>query len=116
MSVDEMLNTALTAVGLPVFPNSYTGDEERYIVWSYAQIPAVHACDAPHAARYLITVHLYLPHKENPNALKQAISRALFNADCTWPSITNISDSEGQGYAIECEWSDGGGYYGDDNP
>lgn len=116
MSVDEMLNTALTTVGLPVFPNVYTGDLESYLVWTYAQIPAVHACDAPQSARYLITVNLFLPHKENPNALKRAISMALFNADCTWPSITNISDSEGQGYAFECEWTDGGGLYGNSQP
>lgn len=116
MSVDEMLNTSLETIGPPVYPNSYTGDDERYIVWSYVEIPAVHACDAPHAARYLITVRLYLPQKENPNTIKRAISWALFNAECTWPSITNISDQEGQAYALECEWTDGGGYYGSDQP
>lgn len=111
MTVDEMLKSALASAGIPSYPNIYTGGAKTYAVWSYAQIPAVHACDAPHAARYLITVNLYLPTKANPNVLKQAISRALFEADCTWPSITNISDSDGQGYAIECEWTDGGGYY-----
>lgn len=116
MTIDEILNTALASTGLPVYPNDYTGPEERYAVWSYAEIPALNACDTPHAARYLITVRLYLPRKENPTAIKHAVARALFRAECTPPSITNISDSEGQGYALECEYTDGGVCYGADQP
>lgn len=116
MSCDENLQTALKALGLPVYPNVYTGQELEYITWSYTEIPEVPADDAPHAARYLITVRYYLPFDKNPNGMKRAISRALFDAWCTWPSITNISDQVGQGYALECEWTDGGGYYGTNQP
>lgn len=116
MSVDSMLNTALGSTGLPVYPNEYTGPDLEYLTWSYTQIPEVDADDAPHAARYLITVRYYLPFDKNPNGMKRAISRALFAAECTMPSITNISDREGQAYALECEWTDGGGYHGADQP
>ncbi len=112
MSVDEMLDACLQSTGLPVYPNDYTGGELSYITWSYVEIPALNACDRPGAARYLITVRLYLPHKQNPNGIKHVISWALFSAECTWPSITPIGDREGQGYAFECEWTDGGGWYG----
>lgn len=116
MSCDETLQTALTSLGLPAHPNEYVGPDLEYLTWSYTEIPEVPADDAPHAARYLITVRYYLPFDKNPNAMKRAISRALFRAECTWPLITNITDQEGQGYALECEWTDGGGYYGSDQP
>lgn len=116
MSCDETLQTALETLGLPVHPNEYTGPDLEYLTWSYTQIPVVAADDAPHAARYLITVRYFLPFDKNPNGMKRAISWALFRAECTWPSITNITDQEGQGYALECEWTDGGGYYGSDQP
>lgn len=114
MSVDSMLNTALESTGLPVYPNDYTGPDLEYIAWSYVQIPTLDACDQPGAARYLITVRYFLPHKQNPNAMKRAICLALFGAGCTMPSITPIGDAEGQGYALECEWTDGGVLYGTD--
>lgn len=114
MSIDETLKTALSGVGLPVYPNIYTGPDLEYLVWSYTEIPAVFADGAPHAARYLVNVRYYLPHKQNPSATKQLLRRALFGAGCTWPSITPIGDSEGQGYAFECEYTDGGGFYGGD--
>lgn len=114
MSVDSMLNAALESTGLPVYPNNYTGDELAYLTWSYVELPALDAGDEPHAARYLITARYFLPHKQNPNAMKRAISRALFSAGCTMPAITPIGDAEGQGYAFECEWTDGGVLYGAD--
>ena len=116
MSIDEVLQTALETTGLPVYPNVYTGGDPEYLVWSYSELPAVFADGAPHAARYLVIVRWYLPHKKDPATLKQQLRRALFNAGCTWPSILSIGDSEGQGYALECEYTDGGGFYGNGNP
>ena len=113
MSVDSKISTALENV-LPgaVFPNLYTGALLNYAVWAYTEIPTVFADRAPHAARYLVQVHYFLPHKENPNPVKRQLQRALFDAGCTWPSILNASDAEGQHYVLECEYADGGGYYG----
>lgn len=112
-TVDDVLQQALEETGLPVFPNLYTGKLLEYIVWSYTEIPAVFADEAPHAARYLVNARYYLPHKQDPSGMKQQIRLALFGAGCTWPSIVPIGDSEGQGYAFECEYADGG-YYGSD--
>lgn len=112
MNVDTMLQQALSPV-FPdaVFPNTYTGPLLEYVVYNYQIIPEVFAERAPRAARYVIQVHYYLPHKQNPRAGFQALSRALFNAGCTWPGMVNGSDSDGQHYILECEWTDGGGYY-----
>lgn len=113
MSVDSVLRGALESV-LPgaCYPNVYTGDLLEYAVWAYTEIPTVFAERAPHAARYLIRVHYYLPHKDNPNPVKRQLQRSLFDAGCTWPQIVPASDSEGQHYVLECEYADGGGYYG----
>lgn len=112
MNVDEMLATALEPV-FPdaVFPNLYTGQLPEYVVWNYQVIPAVYAERAPHAARYLIQVHYYLPHKKSPLSSIQALARALFDAGCSWPGVINGTDSDGQHYILQCEWVDGGGYY-----
>lgn len=111
--MSEQLQTACESV-LPgaVFPQLYTGGLLKYIVWDYNQIPQVFAERAPHAARYLVQVHFYLPHKENPQAVILALSRALFEKDFTWPTVTDATDSDGQHWVLECEYADGGGYYG----
>ena len=95
-----------------VFPQLYTGPLTRYAVWQYNILPAVWAEQAPHAARYLVMVHSYLPHKENPQAAILALSQALFGAGMTWPQVTDASDADGQHWVLECEYTDGGGYYG----
>ena len=95
-----------------VFPQVYTGPLLRYAVWDYNVMPAVWAERAPHAARYLCQVHFYLPHKENPQKAILALSAALHERDFTWPQLTDATDAEGQHWVLECEYADGGGYYG----
>ena len=109
----EILDSALSAV-MPgaVFPQIYIGDLVKYVVWDYNTIPSVWAEGAPHAARYLVQVHFYLPHRENPHEALLSLSRALFDAGLTWPSLTDAADAEGQHWVLECEYTDGGGYYG----
>lgn len=112
MTTDAAIKAALETI-LPLYPNKYTGTELEYIVYNYSTIPEVFADSVPHAARYLVQVHLYLPDKKNPNPYKLAISRALKEHGFTWPSITNASDGDGQHYTFECSYVNGGGYYGD---
>lgn len=111
MSVDQALQTALSPLGIPASPNLYDGDATEYIVTSYEVVPEVYAERAPHAARYIVNVSYMLPHGDNPNSKLQQICMALWEAGFTWPGITNASDADGQQYALECEYVDGGGYY-----
>lgn len=115
MTVDEAVVSALTNI-LPVYPNKYTGEQLEYIVYDYTVIPTVYADHAPRAARYLVNVHHYLPEKEDPTSKRIDISKALFDAGFTWPSITNASDDEGQHYVFECEYADGGDFYRNNQP
>ena len=109
-SSDEAINDAFSSI-LPLFPNVYTGTELSYLVYNYYMIPEVFADSAAHAARYSIQLHLYLPHKTNPNATKLSIISACVNNGFTFPSMTNASDEDGQHYVFEFEYANGGGLY-----
>ena len=110
MSCAEMLQSALSPSGLPVYPNVYTGTDEEYLVTNYTVLPDVFAEDTAHAARYLIQVHYYLPPKKNPNTMIQTLCRALADAGCTCPDVTPAEEKNKQHYALECEYCDGGMY------
>ena len=111
MSVDQALETALSQLGIPTARNLYGGQAVEYITTNYETMPTVFAERAPHAARNIVQVHYHLPHGDNPNSMLQQISEALWEAGFTWPAITNASDADGQHYALECEYVNGGGYY-----
>ena len=116
MSCDAALQTALRPLGLPVFPNKYTGMELSYLVTNWSMLGAAHGGDFAQAARYLVQVHYYLPDKLNPNPMLERICKALAAADFTSPDISPAHSDHGQHYAIECEYCDGGVDYGDCNP
>lgn len=107
MSVDATIRTALTPIVPIVKPNVHTGTELEYIVFNYTELPTLHADNHPHAIRYLVQVHWYLPTNANPNTKKKQIKQALLNADFTYPSTTNASDGEGQHFVFEMEYCDG---------
>ena len=111
-NVDNALQAALQPLGLPVYPVLYTGQDLEYIVTNHTSIHAVYAERAPQAARHLVTVLYFLPWKKNPNPMILQISQALFAQGFTWPNVTDASDNEGQIYALECEYVNAGGFYG----
>ena len=57
MSVDAALQTALRPLGLPVFPNKYTGSATSYLVTNWTMLGTAHGGDFAGAARYLVQVH-----------------------------------------------------------
>ena len=94
-----------------VFPQVYTGPLVRYVVWNYDVLPRVWAEGIPHAARYLVMVHYYLPHGEDPRGAILGLQRALSNAGFTWPSLTDATDSDGQHWVLECDVSKCPGFF-----
>ena len=111
-NVDDALQAALKPLGLPVYPVLYTGADLEYIVTNHTTVPLIFAEHIPNAARYLVTVRYFLPWKKNPNPMILQISQALFDAGFVWPSVTEASDADGQVYALETQYINGGGYYG----
>lgn len=110
----EALQGALETVfdSSQIFPHVYTGTLLRYVVWNYSVLPALWADSRPRAARYLVQVHFYLPHKEDARETILALQRALADAAFTWPALTDAADADGQHWVLECEYVDGGGFYG----
>lgn len=107
-TVDEKLLRVLSAIVPAAAPNLFDGDALEYITWQYSTIPVIFAESRPHMARYLVSVHLFLPNGENPNGKKLEICQDLHAAGFTYPSITNASDKLSQHYVFECEYADGG--------
>ena len=110
--VAEKIRTACETVVPDVFPQLYTGPLLRFVVYNYNIIPTVWTEAGPAASRYLVQVHFYLPHKEEPREAILGLQSALFNAGFTWPGVTDAEDSDGQHWILECEFADGGGVYG----
>lgn len=108
MSIDELLETAVSAIVPACAPNRYNGNVTTYATWNYSTIPVVFADSKPDAARYLIQVHLFLPFNTNPNSIKLQLARSLHSYGMTYPSITPAHDKAGQHYVFECEYTDGG--------
>lgn len=101
--IDTTIRTALQPMGIPVEPNEYEGEATEYISYVYQELGAVHAEKRPHAIRYILDVHWYLPRGKNPESGKNRIRHLLLAAGATWPNIVNASDKEGQHYVFECE-------------
>jgi len=111
IALKEALEPLLPGRAAPV---EYTGKSPEYIVWNHSMIPEVFAEGIPHAARYLVQVHYYLPNGKNPDPMKVRICQALMAADFTCPSIQDANEAEGQHYVFECEYLNAGPAYGED--
>lgn len=107
MSIDATIRNAITPIVPVCVPQIYTGTETEYCVFNYSELPTDFGDNMPHAMRYLVQLHWYLPLKANPNAKKKQIKQALANADFTYPSVVNASDADGQHFVFECQHVDG---------
>lgn len=115
MTVNELLKATLEPL-LPgrTAPVEYTGKSLEYITWNHSMIPEVFADGVPHAARYIVQVHYYLPNGKNPDPMKLEICSALMAADFTCPSIIDANEAAGQHYVFECQCCNAGPTYGED--
>lgn len=112
MSCDAALQTALKPLGLPVYPNKYTGSALEYLVTNFTALGAAHGGDFAQAARYLVQVHYYSRDKLNPNDMIERICKALAAEDFSSPDIIPGHSDHGLHWVIECEYCDGGVDYG----
>ena len=114
MSLEARLREQLLPIVPVVKPQRYDGDALEYIVLRITVVPDLHAESQPRAFRCLVSVHWYLPLRLeaypsegiNPLERKKQIASAIRAAGCTWPSIEDASDDNGQHYVFECEGMD----------
>src|SRR5574344_126836 len=113
MSINSTIRAALETMVQSVNSIVNTGSETEYIVFNCTELPDELGDNEPHAIRYLVQIHWFVPWRTesgaaiNPNTKKKQIKRALLNADFTYPSTTNASDGEGQHFVFETEYCDG---------
>lgn len=74
MDVNAEIQALETITGLPVSPDIYSGDEDKYIVYSYAdERPVFFGDDEAIEDQAIIQVNLFTPPKFNYMALKHQI-------------------------------------------
>lgn len=112
MSVNERIIGALEPLGLPVVPDLYTGDEDRWITFHHGSRGALFGDDGPGAEIRTVQVHLYVPCGINTLTLRRGIKRRLLAAGFTWPAETDAGTDtwagiERQHIVFECEIEEG---------
>lgn len=108
------INSSILSVAQEYAPcytwDAYEGslDERlsRYFVFNYETLPCSFGDDDAPYERYLIQLHYFCPRGENTVKLRKKIKRSLVEAGFTFPSETNVSDSDGQHYVFEFETFD----------
>lgn len=107
MSLNTIIRAAITPIVTECVPDQYGGTATEYCTFNYSELPDAFGDDSPHAIRYLVQLHYFLPTGANPYAKKKQLKNALLNAGFTYPSVTNASDGDGQHIIFETEYSDG---------
>jgi hypothetical protein len=107
MNVNSTIMNALLPLGYPVCQGHYTGVEDTYIVFNYADDRGMtFADDAPEDDVVSIQVHLFCLGKFDYRKLKKLIRVKLFNAGFSYPSIpldTYESNTDKNHIVFECE-------------
>lgn len=109
MSIDEKLRTAVTPLVAELAPDLYPGEKAEYCTYNYTEAPDGFGDNLPHATRYLVQLHWFLPLKRRPQPKKKRLKHALAAVrGFTAPLVTNASDGTGQHYVFEFEAVEGG--------
>ncbi len=106
MTVNQMIIDVVSPIVPKVYPDNYNGEEPEYCVFNCSEYPDLFGDDAPTLIRYAVMLHYFLPLGKNPISVKKKIQKALYDAGCTYPTVTNATDNEYQHYVFEFEYID----------
>ena len=102
--LDNKIKTAVEPLVAECVPGLYTGEAEEYCTFNCTEIPSAFGDNRPHAVRYLVQLHWFLPLKRRPYPKKKALRRALMAVrGFAAPTITDATDGDGQHYVYELE-------------
>lgn len=87
------IRAALSFTGLSCTLNVYDGTDDTYFVLNMDTRADDFADDAPQHDRHLVQVHLFAPFTRNTMLLRKQVRAALFAAGCTYPDVTDASES-----------------------
>lgn len=106
MSVNALIESALSQICTEVVADVYKGPAKEYITFSYQIVPSNYADNSAEALVYLIMVHYCCPSRTNSLAKRKLIRQTLADF-CTYPTESNLTDENGQEYVYTCEYTDG---------
>ena len=120
MNTFERIQNIAKSLGIPAYPDSYTGKDsarpERWLTYNFAANNGdLYGDDAPNAVVHSIQVHLFMPANKNFFAIQNSIRNALFEDGFTFPDITvtvdkvttaNSGTSKLRHIVFECETED----------
>ncbi len=109
MTVDEIIVSVLTPVGLDIEEGVYTGANTSYITFDYYTIPHDFTDNAPSHEIYRMAVHLVAPPRTSLSAKRAQIKTLLFAAGFTFPEEVNATSKAEKHYIYECEYLDSSG-------
>lgn len=104
MSVNKVINGALSGFGFPIQPDTYKGAEKKYFTFNYADDrPAHFSDDEPQYTIAYMQIHFFMPLKENYLKIKNQIREALFKAGFTYPAVTISTENDIRHIVFECD-------------
>lgn len=110
MNINQIIIQAVNPIVGVVVPDYYEGNETTYCTFVANELPNTFGDNEALTIRYLVTINLFMPKKTNPFTIKRRICKALEDYGFTYPSVTNLSDADGQAFVFECQyegWIDG---------
>lgn len=106
--IDDKIRSAVEPLVPVCVPDLYTGDKTEYCTYNYNEIPSGCGDNRPHAIRYVVQVHWFLPLKKRIHPQKKKLRQALTAVDgFSVPTIVNASDGDGQHYVYGFDAVDG---------
>jgi hypothetical protein len=76
MSLNSIIRAAITPIVPECVPDQYTGTATEYCTFNYSEIPDAFGDESPHAIRYLVQLHYFLPTGANPYTKKKQLKNA----------------------------------------
>lgn len=106
MTVDEALVFAIEPIVPEVAPQVYEGSATEFCTYNHTDIANLFADGRPGVIVYLVQVHYCAPIGQDCWRKLVNLKNALFNVGCTYPTVEDASDKNGQHYVLECQYKD----------
>lgn len=95
MTVFEKIVEAIKPFNYPYSPDVYTGCEDRYFVYNYAdERGSLFADNEAQEVTVSIQLHFYMPLNDKFSKIKRDIKKALVKQGFTYPEITILHDDD----------------------
>lgn len=107
MTINDRIIAAVSSLAVPIYPNTYMGDADTYMVFNLSAYPHNYADDEPEQNVWWGQLHLFCPHSTDSVAMRKQIKLLLQGAGFTYPTEVDASDEDCQHIVFEFEIAEG---------